>query len=474
MKITILGAGPGGYVAAIRAAQLGAEVTVIEESEVGGTCLNWGCIPTKTLIASAEVLHKVKNAHNYGLDLEGTASPDIQKIVERKNRVVGTQVKGIRALFKSWRVNLVEGRGRIEGPGKIRVAFKNGSSEDIHSDKIIIATGSRPAQIPGFPFDGLHILSSDHATNPAFIPRSLIIIGAGVIGCEFAFINNEFGADVTLVEMMPHAVSGEDDEISELLERELKKKKIKLLTNTSVEKAVVKGEGISVQLSDGNTLEAEQVLVSVGRTVNTKDIGLETAGVKTGQKGEIMVDSCMQTSVKDIYAVGDVTGGIMLAHLASREGIVAAENALGGNATVNYDVVPAAIFTSPEIGSVGLRERQAAAKGIKYKTGRFPYRALGKAHAMGEITGMFKIISEEGTDRILGAHIIGPHASDLVHEIAVAMEKGLSVRDIARTIHAHPTLAEGIMEAAEDVHDQAIHCPKKEGPSITRERAGHT
>lgn len=461
MKITVLGAGPGGYVAAIKAAQLGAEVTVIEESEVGGTCLNWGCIPTKTLIASAEVLHKARNAKNYGLELEGTVSPNIQKIVERKNKVVGTQVKGIRGLFKSWGVRLIEGRGTIVDPKKIKVTAKDGSTEEVETDKIIIATGSRPAQIPVFPFDGTRILSSDNAINPDTIPKSLLIVGAGVIGCEFAFIYKEFGAEVTMVEMMPNAVSTEDEEISQLLERELKKKKIKLLTKTSVEKVDVKEDGVSVQLSDGKTIEAEKVLVSIGRAVNSENIGLDEAGIKKGQRGEIIVDSKMQTNVEGIYAIGDVAGGIMLAHLASKEGMAAVENAMGGNAEVNYNVIPAAIFTSPEIGSVGLREKQAVEKGLKYKVGRFQFRALGKAHAMGEIAGLFKIISDEETDKILGAHIIGAHASDLIHEIAVAMEKGLTVRDIAHTIHAHPTLAEGVMEAAEDVHDAAVHCPKK-------------
>ncbi len=461
MKITVLGAGPGGYVAALKAAQLGAEVTIIEEGEVGGTCLNWGCIPTKTLIASAEVLHKIKNAKSFGLELEGTITPNIEKIVERKNKVVGVQVKGIRGLFKSWGVRLIEGRGVIAGPKKINVTLNDGTTEEVETDRIIIATGSKPAQIPVFPFDGTRILSSDHAINPDSIPKSLLIVGAGVIGCEFAFIYKQFGAEVTMVEMMPNAVSTEDEEISQVLERELKKNKIKLLTKTSVEKVDVKEDGVAVQLSDGKTIEAEKVLVSIGRAVNTKGIGLEDVGVNLGQRGEILVDSKMQTNVEGIFAIGDVTGGIMLAHLASKEGMVAAENANGGNSEVNYNVIPAAIFTSPEIGSVGLREKQVVEKGIKYKVGRFQFRGLGKAHAMGEIVGMFKIIADEATDKILGGHIIGAHASDLIHEVAIAMEKGLTVKDIAHMIHSHPTLAEGIMEAAEDVHDAAIHCPKK-------------
>jgi dihydrolipoamide dehydrogenase len=462
MKITVLGAGPGGYVAAIRAAQLGAEVTVIEESEVGGTCLNWGCIPTKTLIASADVLHKVRSADKYGLEFEGTVTPNIQKIIERKNKVVDIQVKGIRGLFKSWGVNIVEGRGEIVDPKKIKVTLKDGSTKEVESHRIIIATGSKPAQIPVFPFDGTKILSSNHAINPESVPGSLLIIGAGVIGCEFAFIYKQFGADVTMVEMMPNAVSTEDNEISQILERELKKNKIKLLVNTSVDKVDVKDEGVSVQLSNGKTIEAERVLVSIGRAVNSTNIGLEGAGVKTGARGEVIVDEKMRTNIEGIYAIGDVTGGIMLAHLASKEGTVAAENAMGGTSEVNYNVIPAAIFTNPEIGSVGMREKQAAEKGLKYKVGRFQFRALGKAHAMGEIAGLFKMIADEETDRVLGAHIIGPHASDLIHEVAVAMEKGLTVKDIANTIHAHPTLAEGIMETAEDVHDSAIHSPKKQ------------
>ncbi|MBI5099180.1 MAG: dihydrolipoyl dehydrogenase [Nitrospirae bacterium] len=461
MKVTVIGAGPGGYVAAIRAAQRGAEVTVIEEGEVGGTCLNWGCIPTKTLIASAEVLHKAKNAEDFGLELSGTVLPNIRKIMERKKKVVDTQIKGIRGLLKSWGIKLLEGRGVIINQKKIKVMLKDGAAQEIDTDKIIIATGSKPAQIPVFPFDGKRILSSDHAINLDVIPQSLLIVGAGVIGCEFAFIYREFGSEVTMVEMMPRAVSTEDEEISALLERELKKNKIKLITNTGVQKVDVKEDSVTATLSDGKTIDAEKVLVSIGRSVNSKNIGLESIGVNTGKRGEIFVNEKMQTNIDGIYAIGDVVGGIMLAHLASKQGLVAAENATGGNAAIKYDVVPAAIFTSPEIASVGLREHQVKEKNIKYKVGRFQFRALGKAHAMGEISGLFKIISDEETDKILGAHIIGPHASDLIHEVAVAMEGGLTVNAIAHTIHAHPTLAEGVMETAEDVHGMAVHCPKK-------------
>lgn len=461
MKIAVLGAGPGGYVAAIKAAQLGASVTVIEDTEVGGTCLNRGCIPTKALVASAEILDKAKNIHDFGIELNGDVIPDIQKILERKNKIVNIQVKGIRGLFKSWGIKILDGKGFIVSANKIRVVLKDGGAEEVETDKIIIATGSRPAQIPIFPFDGKKILSSDDALNLSEIPGSLLIIGAGVIGCEFAFIYREFGSEVTMVEMMPGAVSTEDEEISAILEKELKKRKIKLIANIKVEKIEIKENSVLTFLSDGKTIEAEKVLVSIGRAINSKDIGLENIGVKTGQRGEIIVNDKMETSVKDVYAVGDVTGGIMLAHMASKEGMIAAENALGGNAVINRTVVPAAIFTSPEIASVGLREKHALDKGYRIKIGRFQFRALGKAHAMGEISGLIKIIADEQNDKILGAHIIGPHASDLIHEIALAVNKGLTVKDIADTIHAHPTLSEGIMEAAEDVHDSAIHIPKK-------------
>lgn len=461
MKIAVLGGGPGGYVAALKAAQLGAQVIVVESSEVGGTCLNWGCIPTKALLASAEALHKARNLSDYGIELNGSVTPNLSLIMERKNKVVSTQVKGIRALFKSWGVELIEGRGRLTGPTSIEVEKKDGSTATIAADKIIIATGSRPAELPAFKFDGKNILSSNEALTITDIPKSMLIIGAGVIGCEFACIYNELGAEVTMIEMMPRAVSTEDEEISELLAKELKKKKIKLLTGVGVTKVEKMPDGMHAHLPDGKEIAAEKILVSIGRALNSDNIGLESVGINRGKRGEIIVDNRMETNIKGVYAAGDVIGRIMLAHVASTEGIVAAENICGRDTTMDYSVVPAAIFTSPEIGSVGLRENQAADKGIKTRIGRFQFRALGKAHAMGEISGFVKIIADAGTDKILGVHIIGPHASDLVHEAAVAMKAGLTARDIAATIHAHPTLSEGLLEASEDVHGNAVHVPKK-------------
>jgi dihydrolipoamide dehydrogenase len=461
VKLAVLGSGPGGYVAAIKAAQLNAEVTVIEDTEVGGTCLNWGCIPTKAMLASTELLSKSRELDKFGIELKGEIVPNLVKIIERKNKVVSTQVKGIRGLFKSWGVTLIEGRGVLTSAGEIEVKTKDGNSVKVDADAIIIATGSRPAQIPIFPFDGRTILSSTEALELTEIPKSLLIVGAGVIGCEFACLYRELGTEVTIAEMLPRAVATEDHEISELLERELKKKKISLITGIKVEKVQIKDDGVHAFLSDGKELVAEKVLVAIGRTYNSDHLGLEALGILKGGRGEILVNNRMETNVPGVYAVGDVTGGLLLAHMASKEGIVAAKNIMGIDTAINYNVVPAAIFTSPEIASVGLREHQAAEKGLRYRTGHFQFRGLGKAHAIGEIAGFVKLIAEESSDKLIGAHIIGPHASDLIHEAALAIKAGLTAREVADTIHAHPTLAEGVMEAAEDLHGEAIHVPKR-------------
>jgi dihydrolipoamide dehydrogenase len=460
VKLSIIGSGPGGYVAAIKAAQLGAEVTVIEEGEVGGTCLNWGGIPTKTMIASTEMLAKAREFDKFGLELRGSVQPNLSKIIDRKNKVVSSMIKGIKGLLKGWRITLKEGRGVLKSPREIEITSKDGDIEKVETDKIIIATGSKPAQIQSFPFDGANIISSTEALDLREIPKSMLIVGAGIIGCEFACIYRELGTEVTVVEILPRAVATEDHELSELLEKEFKKRKIKLLTNTKIENVSIKEDGVHASLSTGKELTAEKMLVSIGRTFNSDNIGLEAAGIKRGDRSEIIVNSGMETNIPGIYAVGDVTGGILLAHMASREGIVAARNAMGIQSTIDYNVVPAAIFTSPEIASVGLREFQARERDIKVKTGHFQFRALGKAHAIGETAGFVKVVSEEYSDKILGVHIIGPHASDLIHEAAVSIKAGLTSRDVAETIHAHPTLSEGLMEAAEDVHGEAVHVPK--------------
>jgi dihydrolipoamide dehydrogenase len=461
VKLTILGAGPGGYVAAIKAAQLGARVTVIEDVEVGGTCLHWGCIPTKTLIASAEMIARTRELGKFGLELKGEVIPNLARIVERKSKVVNTQVKGIKGLLKSWGVSLKEGRGVLESPREVLITLKNGTREKIETDKIIIATGSRPAQIPVLPYDGKNIISSKDALDLTEVPKSLLIVGAGVIGCEFAFIYRELGTEITMVEMLPRALATEDHEISDLLQRELKKKKIKLLTRVHIEKVEIREDGVHAFLSDGSGLTAEKVLVSVGRDFNSENIGAEATGIQKGDRGEIIVNNKMETNIPGVYAIGDVTGGLLLAHTASAEGIVAAENVMDMQSTIDYSVVPTAIFTSPEIASVGLREYQAEEKGQSYRTGHFQFRSLGKAHAMGEISGFIKILAEKPSDKIIGTHIMGPHASDLIHEAALAMKAGLTVKDIADTIHAHPTLSEGIREAADDIHGESVHIPRE-------------
>ncbi len=461
MRIAVLGGGPGGYVAALRAAQLGARATVIEQSEVGGTCLNWGCIPTKSLIASAEVFHKAKHLSDFGIDLNGSVYPNLPKIMERKNAVVSAQVKGIRALFKSWGVALIEGKGRLVGPEEIEVEKKDGSKEKVEADRIIIATGSRPAELPIFPFDGRRVLTSNDAVHIKEFPKSLLIVGAGVIGSEFAFLFSGFGTEVTMVEVLPRTVSTEDFEISEQIEREFKKNKIKLLKETSITKVEARTDGIHSYLSNGREIVTEKVLVSTGRTLNSEGIGIEAMGIEKGARGEILVNERMETNRPHIYAIGDIVGGMLLAHKASAEGKVAAANACGVETKIDHSVIPSAIFTSPEIGSVGLREHHAQEKGIKVKTGRFLFRGLGKAHAIGEITGFVKIVSDADSGRVIGAHIIGPHASDLVHEAALAIKCGLKGEDIAGMIHAHPTLAEAVMEASENLDGASVHTPRK-------------
>jgi dihydrolipoamide dehydrogenase len=468
--IAILGGGPGGYVAAIRAAQLGARVTVIEREKLGGVCLNWGCIPSKALLSVVELGDKLKKAEELGLLFQGPVAYDLARMVSRKDKVVATLVKGITTLFKGWGIDHVSGQGTIKNTRTIVVTKSDGSQCDIQADALVVATGSSWPNLPQFPIDGRQILTSQQMLNLTQIPASLMIIGGGVEGCEFASLYSGLGTQVTMVELMPRVLPLEDEEISSTMTRELKKRGVTVLTGTTVEKVEQSPELIVVQMKDGSTITVEKLLVSVGRGLNSRGIGLEQVGVTTGRRGEILVDARLETNVSGIYAIGDVTGKAMLAHVASTQGKVAVENILGHPRTIQYDVIPAGIFTFPEIGRVGLTEQQARdqaqARGQEpdqaVKIGRFRYAGLGKAQATGDTTGFFKVIADSGTGKILGVHILGAHAADLIHEAALALQVGATVDQVAGMIHAHPTLAEGMMEAAEDVDGAAIHQLRKQ------------
>ena len=461
--IVIVGAGPGGYVAAIRAAQLGARVTVLEDQALGGVCLNWGCIPSKTLLGFIDLGERVRHAQPFGLNLDGPVGYDLARMVARKEDVVRGLVKGIGTLFKQWKITHVPGRGDLVSDRVVRVTHLDGSSSTIDANAIILATGSSWPQLAQFPIDGKRVLTSQHALDLTEIPRSVLIVGGGVEGCEFASLFSGLGSEVSVVEMMPSVLPLEDEDTIATLTRELKKRKVQLFLNTQITKWSAVGQGVQATLGSGEEVVADTMLISVGRRLNSDRLGLDRIGVKVGNKGEILVNEKMETSVAGIYAIGDVTGKAMLAHVASAQGKVAVSNAMGKPQSVNYDVIPAGIFTLPEIGRVGLTEAQARERGLAFTVGRFRYAGLGKAQAMGETVGQFKVIADEHTKQIFGVHIVGSHAADLIHEATLAMHGGLTVADLADMIHAHPTFSEGMMEAAEDVEGMAIHQARKRG-----------
>ena len=460
-RIIIIGAGPGGYVAAIRAAQLGAQVTVVEAQAVGGVCLNWGCIPSKTLLSLVDLGERARHAQAWGVTFEGPIGFDLKRMIARKNEVVQSLVKGIATLFKQWNIQQVAGRGELVSDRQVRVTDFEGTTSLLEADAIVLATGSSWPQLPQFPIDGQQVISSKEALELVDIPRNILIVGGGVEGCEFACLFSGLGSQVTVIEMMPTLLPMEDDDTVAILTREFKKRKIQLALNTTIQDWQSTAEGIHATLSSGQSVVAEKMLISVGRRMNSRGLGLETVGVKTGSREEILVDEHMETSIPGVYAIGDVTGKSMLAHVASAQGKVAASNAMGTTQSINYDVIPAGIFTLPEIGRVGLTEQQAKERGVNTSIGRFRYGGLGKAQAVGETAGQFKIIADQQSKKIVGVHIIGAHAADLIHEGALAMQGGLTVTDMADMIHAHPTLSEGLMEAAEDMEGLAIHQARK-------------
>ncbi|MGB9812733.1 MAG: dihydrolipoyl dehydrogenase [Thermovenabulum sp.] len=454
-EIAILGAGPGGYVAAIRAAQLGAKVAVIERDALGGTCLNHGCIPTKALLAGASVVETIKRADLFGIKIQGY-QVDYKRLVSRKDVVVKQLQQGISYLFKKNKVDLFIGKGYITGPHRIEVTGLNGVQE-IEANNIIIATGSEPAMFPGICYNGRSVVTSTEALAWDSLPESIIVIGGGVIGCEFATLFNTLGVKVTIVELMPSILPMIDSELSRRYQMLLKKACVEIKTQSQVTAVEEEGEQVKVILSSGEILAANKVLVSIGRKFNTKGLGLEKIGVTMGPKGEIVVDDYMRTNVDGVYAIGDITNKIQLAHVASAQGIAAVQTILGNPTKINYDVVPNCIFTSPEIASVGLTQEEAERRGFKVKVGKFFFLASGKAVASGETEGMVKIVADSSNDRVLGVHIMGPHATELIMEGALAVTQGIKVKELAACIHAHPTLSEAILEAAEAVHGLSIH-----------------
>lgn len=473
-NITILGAGPGGYVAAIRAAQLGADVTLIEADEVGGTCLNWGCIPSKVLINTANLLDKYHEAKSFGIAIDGSVKVDMAALMKRKTTVVENQIKGIHGLLKRHNIQHCAGTGKITQQGRVVVTSGEQAGLEIEWDRLILATGTRPLNMAAYPFDGQKVLSSNHALNLESVPESVLILGGGVIGCEFAFILSSLGAKVTVVEALSRLLPlpSVDEGCSKIMQREMKKRRIGIQVNRTVAAYTDDGDQLKVTLGPSPFLEnptekektpqslvVDRMLVCIGRQPNSTGIGLEQNGIQLDEKGWIQTDDQMRTNMKNIFAVGDILGPskVMLAHVASAEGMVAAENAMGANRRMDYHAVPGAIFTSPEVANVGLTEAQAKAQGIDFETHKVLMRSLGKAQVLGELAGEAKIISEAVSGRVLGVHLVGAHATDLIAEGTLAIQKGLTVTDIAETIHAHPTMAEVMLEVAHKAQGHPIH-----------------
>jgi dihydrolipoamide dehydrogenase len=456
--LIIIGGGPGGYAAAIRAAQLGAAVTLVEKERPGGTCLNRGCIPTKALYKNAQLLDSMKHADNFGIKLEGYTC-DFLKVQERKQNVVDRFVNGMNQLLKAYGIETVNGSASLLNGRTVVVKKASGEKEIFEGKNILIAAGSSPAvpPVPGIDLPG--VVTSDGILELAEITESMVIIGGGVIGIEFAGIYNAFGTKVTVIEFLPRILPAIDEDIVKRLTPSLKKRGIRIETGTKV-KHITKGSSGLTVFAEGKAgeleIEAGSVLVSTGRKPNTNGLNLDAVGVEYDRRG-IKVDEKYMTSIEGIYAIGDITGGQMLAHVASEEGKAAAENMLGLCGHVNYDCVPACVFAFPEIASVGLMEEEAKTRGIEYNTGKFMFGANGKAMTMGEEEGFVKVLAEVESKRIIGVQIMGPHASDLIHEAALAVENKLTVSDIEKTIHAHPTLPEAFQEAVAGIEGRALY-----------------
>ena len=458
--VTVIGGGPGGYVCAIRLSQLGLKTACIESrGSLGGTCLNVGCIPSKSLLNLSENFHKAKNFEKIGIEI-GEIKLNLGKMMKNKEKAVTVLTKGIEFLFKKNKVSYFKGKGSFKSSNEI-VVSRDGEETVIETEKAIISTGSEPVSIPGMEFDEEKIISSTGALSLEKLPKKMVVVGGGYIGLEMGSVWSRLGTEVEVVEFLDHITPGMDREISTEFMKILKKQGIKFKLNTKVEKITKNENGVILEVIDKenkkNNIEADVVLISVGRRPYTTGLKLENVGVKTDEKGKVKVDKNFETNIKNIFAIGDVIDGPMLAHKAEEEGIPVAEFIAGQSGHVNYEIIPGVIYTTPEVASVGKTEEQLNEKKINFKVGKFPFMANSRAKAIDEPEGFVKILADATSDKVLGVHIIGPHAGEMIAEMAIAMEFGASSEDIARTCHAHPTFSEAIKEAALSVEKRQIH-----------------
>ena len=454
--LVVLGGGPGGYVAAIRAAQMGFKTACIEkEAALGGTCLRVGCIPSKALLDSSELFEQIRHkAELHGIRVEG-ATMDVPTMLARKDGVVKSLTQGVAGLFKKNKIEWIRGFGRMTSPETIEVTGENGT-QTVRGKTIILAPGSVPVELPFLKFDGERIIDSTGAQFIPAVPEHLVIVGGGVIGMELGSVWLRLGAKVTILEAMPSILTGLDGEVVKTADRVFRKQGFDIRTGARVTGAERRGDRVVVSVEGQEPIEADYLLVSVGRRAYTEGMGFEEVGIRM-ERGVIQVDENYRTGVGNVFAIGDAIGGRMLAHKAEDEGVAAVETAAGKHGHVNYDAVANIVYTWPEIASVGATEEELKERGVEYKTGKFPFLANGRAKAMGETDGFVKILADAKTDRMLGAHIIGPRASDLIAQLATAIEFQASAEDIARTVHAHPTLPEAVKEAALGVDGRMIH-----------------
>jgi dihydrolipoamide dehydrogenase len=452
--VVIVGTGPGGYVAAIRCAQLGLSVIAVEDDRPGGVCLNWGCIPTKALLRNAEVVHLFERAQDFGIKIQGFQA-DYAEAVKRSRGVADRMAKGVEFLFRKNKVTLIPGTGVLKGPGTVEVRGKAGT-DTVEARAVILATGSEPKSLPGVTIDEKLVISSNGAVRQEHAPKSLVVIGAGAVGVEFADVYASYGTQVTIVEFLPRLVPIEDEEVSAQLARSFGRRGITIKTGVKVNAVKPGGPGMVVE-TEGGRFEAEQVLMAVGRGARVKGLGLEPLGVQL-DRGFVKISPRMETSAKAIYAIGDMAGPPLLAHKAMAEGIVAAETIAGKNPRpIDYGNVPSCTYCRPQVASIGLTEAKAKDNGREVTVGKFPFTASGKAVALGETDGFVKVVADKATGEVLGAHIVGPEATEMIHEFAVGRTLEATLEEIIHTIHAHPTISEAALEATLGALGQAIH-----------------